>query len=334
MGPVFQDKAHVLLVGTGAHADYVGSLLATRSWSCSRCEDPVGVPQLLRNASDIDAVVLVPGDDLHAYTELTRYVKFDSRSALLSVVLVLTEESRLERSVGFAAGADDCIQLPAPPDEILLRLSNALRMKKASDSLEDATAVLTSLANAIEGRDAYTRGHVDRVSAYAIRIGQCLGLGGEDLSTLRIGGVVHDIGKIAVPDQILNKPGSLTDEEMAVVRLHPVVGHDVLQPVRTFRNVLPIVRWHHERPNGRGYPDGLSESELPLLPRIVSVADVFDAVSTPRAYRPAFSPDKYRAILAESAECGDLDPELVAILFQILDESAAAFATASTNEVS
>ncbi|HEX2973920.1 MAG TPA: HD domain-containing phosphohydrolase, partial [Tepidisphaeraceae bacterium] len=133
-------------------------------------------------------------------------------------------------------------------------------------------------------------------------------------------GVVHDIGKVGIPDHILNKPGKLTDEEFAIMQRHPAIGYDILKPMRTFHAVLPIVRWHHEKPNGKGYPDGLKGDELPLLARITAVADCFDALSTDRPYRPALPLAKCRAILQESGEKGDLDMELVRVLFAILDE--------------
>lgn len=322
-------SGHALVVGTGEPARDLQDLLAAAGWRCRHLETTAGVLAGLRREHDADVVLFVPGPDLRPYTELCRHIKFDARTAFLSVIFALTPTHSEQRAAVFAAGADECIQLPAERDEILPRLTNACRMKRTIDSLEDSTAVITSLANAIEGRDAYTRGHVERVSTYSVEIGRRLGLSAADLAALRTGGVVHDIGKVAVPDQILNKPGKLTDEEMTIVRRHPVVGHDILQPLRTFHHVLAIVRWHHERPNGTGYPDGLAAENLPQLPRIIAVADVFDALSTARSYRPAFAPERCRAIMAEAAQRGELDAELVRILFDILDESALALAAAA-----
>jgi putative two-component system response regulator len=325
---------HILLVGPADAAPELGAALAAKSWRCTRCESPTGVLRRLRSEPDIDLVLLTPQAKPGSYIELCRHIKFDPRTAFVSVVFVLAPSNADQRAETFAAGADDCIPLPAPPGEILIRLFNALRVKRATDSLEDATAIITSLANAIEGRDAYTRGHVERVATYCVEIGRRVGVSQEDLSTLRIGGIVHDIGKVAVPDQILNKAGKLTDGEMSIVKRHPIVGHDILEPLRTFRNVLPLVRWHHERPNGTGYPDGLRGDQLPLLPRIVAVADVFDAVSTARSYRPAYPPTRYRAILATAAESGDLDESLVAILLEMLDENTVALVEPSAESVS
>ncbi|MEI8195830.1 MAG: HD domain-containing phosphohydrolase, partial [Phycisphaerae bacterium] len=145
-----------------------------------------------------------------------------------------------------------------------------------------------------------------------------VGLEAEALETLTLGAILHDIGKIGVPDHILNKPGKLTDEEMAIMRQHPVIGYDILKPLRTFRAVLPIIRWHHERPNGRGYPDGLQSPEIPLLARITAVADVFDALATDRPYRPALPLEKCRAILLEEGTGGNLDMDLVRVLLKLV----------------
>ena len=152
---------------------------------------------------------------------------------------------------------------------------------------------------------------------YATEIAQCIGVPEKDLSTVRIGGMVHDIGKVVVPDQVLNKPGRLTDEEMDIIKRHPVVGYEILKPLRTLQEVLPIVRWHHEKPNGRGYPDGLKDDELPLLPRIVAVADCFDAISTDRPYRPGLSMADCRRIMLDMSANGDLSADLVNVLLEI-----------------
>ena len=207
---------------------------------------------------------------------------------------------------------------PPPNGKSPLRLEKALRLKRAADSLEDATTVVTALASAVEGKDHYTCGHVERVGTYCVEIGRRLSLGPEDLAALKTGGIVHDIGKIGIPDPVLNKPGKLTDEEMTVMRRHPVIGYDILKPLRTFQNVLPIVRWHHEKPNGTGYPDALSGEQIPLLPRIAAVADVFDALITDRPYRKGFPLPKCQAILTETAAKEELDGEIVKVLMEIL----------------
>lgn len=292
---------------------------------CTRVTSHVEALRCLRSGAAIDLVIVVPGASLPTYLSLCRSIKFDVRSAFVPVIFALGPQDP-ERCVdALEAGVDDCFRLSAPPKEIALRLLKAVRARRATNSLEDANAVITALANAIEGRDTYTCGHVERVATYSMEIGKRVGVDAEGVSTLRRGGVVHDIGKVGIPDHILNKPGKLTEQEMEVVRRHPVIGHDILRPLRTFGDVLPIVRWHHEQPNGNGYPDGLKGDQLPLLPRIVAVADCFDAITTDRPYRPALPPSECKDILACSAENGDLDAQLVATLLTILEEGIASF---------
>ena len=316
------NSGHVFLVGCADVAAELETVLSANLWKLTRYEGPSGVLRRLRSEPAVDLVVLTPDASFDSYTTLCREIKFDARTTFVSVIFVVPYTDAERRADVFEAGADDCIQLPASSKEILLRFSNALRTKRATDSLEDSTAVITSLASAIEGRDAYTHGHVERVAAYAVQIGKRVGVDADGLAILRIGGIVHDIGKVLVPDAILNKPGKLTDVEFELVKRHPVVGYDILQPLRTFRDVLPIVRWHHERPNGTGYPDGLEGDQFPLFPRIMAVADVFDAVSTARPYRTALSLPKCKEILCDAAEKDDLDPSLVTALIGVLGEGA------------
>ncbi len=316
-----KDNGRVLIVGDNTPALEIESLLKTRGWFCERIPGTNGVLRRLRDQADLDLVLLVPDAETAPFLELCRHIKFDLRTAYLSVIVVQLAGRPRDQAALLAAGADDALSWPAGPEKIMLRLGNACRIKRATDYLEDANAVISSLANAIEGRDSYTRGHVERVSAYAVELGRRAGVSADELVVLRTGGIVHDIGKVAVPDQILNKPDRLLPAERELVERHPAVGYDILQPLRTFRDVLPVVRWHHERPNGTGYPDGLCGDAIPLVARIVAVADVFDALSTARAYRPAYTPEEYRSILLEAGQRGDLDAELVRILLESLTQS-------------
>jgi len=322
-------SGRALLVGTPDATATLDTILRadSRSWECASLETTAGVLRRVRSQPVTDLVLLMPAKEtgetsLRSSIELCRDIKQDTRTAFVSVVFFLQPGQEDHRTDVYAAGADDCIEDYGSPKEILVRLSNSLRAKHAIDLLEDSVAVITSLANAIEGRDAYTHGHVDRVSTYCVEIGKRIGVAPADLSVLNIGGVVHDIGKVVVPDHILNKPGKLNEVEMELMKGHPVAGYNILQPMRTFRGVLPIVRWHHERPNGKGYPDGLRGDELPLLPRIVAVADWFDALSTARPYRPPLPLSECREILTAAAENEDLDPSLVQAMLETLGETS------------
>jgi HD-GYP domain-containing protein (c-di-GMP phosphodiesterase class II) len=177
--------------------------------------------------------------------------------------------------------------------------------------------VIIALVEAVEAKDSYTRGHTQRVAELAIRIGVNLGLSPERLRTLHRSAMLHDIGKIGVPDAILNKPGRLTPDEFAVIQEHPVRGHLIVRGVRSLRGELAGIRSHHERLDGSGYPDGLTGAAIPLEARIIAVADVFDALTSARAYRSAMPPE--RAIEMIDREAGaKLDPACVSALHRVI----------------
>lgn len=306
----------------GAERADIGTMLPAQSTLHGHAATSAKVIKTLRADNTVDLVLITPTDRLEPWLEMCRTVKFDARTGFVAVVFLLDAQLAGRTLDVLGAGADDCIAATADPAEIRLRLSRAIHFKRATDGLDDAGAVITALASAVEGKDAYTCGHVERVGDYSVQLGRRLNVDAEGLSALRIGGVVHDIGKIGIPDQILNKPGKLTDEEMAIMQRHPLIGYDILKPLRTFQHVLPIVRWHHEKPNGTGYPDKLPGDQLPLLPRIAAVADCFDALTTSRPYRAAFSFDKACEILRGNAERGELDQTVIDALFAMLADGA------------
>ncbi|MCC7349643.1 MAG: HD domain-containing protein [Phycisphaerales bacterium] len=319
----------VLVVGPRQRRGRLESLVESRQISFICAETPAEAMRALRSRPDIELVLLAYNETVEEYVELCRSIKFDQRTRLTGVICLARAEHMYDSMELYGAGVDECIWEGASEAELEIRVRRALDRQRMNRSLDDASAVITSLATAIEGKDHYTCGHVDRVGSYAMEIGRRIGLDAAGLEALKTGGIVHDIGKVIIPEPILNKPGKLTDEEMKIMQRHPVIGYEILQPLRSFRDVLPIVRWHHEKPNGRGYPDGLKDDDLPLLPRIAAVADVFDALSTDRPYRAAFSLEKCAAILKEQGETGDLDAVLVEVMLQILnvqlpDKSSAA----------
>lgn len=169
---------------------------------------------------------------------------------------------------------------------------------------------IRALAKIINTRDPLTKDHSERVAHIAGRLGRHIGLRGQPLSNVVLSADLHDIGRIVIPDKILNKPGRLTKEEYEIVKQHPAAGYDLLQGVRALKDVLPGIRYHHERYDGQGYPDGLSGEEIPLIARIIAVADVFEALTSPRSHRGAISAVEAAAVLREVAG-SQLDPELV-----------------------
>jgi putative nucleotidyltransferase with HDIG domain len=186
------------------------------------------------------------------------------------------------------------------------------------DALDSTASVVFALARTIEAKSPHTHGHSGRVAENALALAARLGLGGAAADILRRGAALHDIGKISTPDAILDKPGRLTSEEYEIVKRHPVEGATILEHLHSARDVMPLVRWHHERMDGTGYPDGLKGGSIPLLVRILAVADVYDAIVSDRPYRVAMTHEICQAVMTENAAGGGLDPDLVRTFFDVV----------------
>jgi putative two-component system response regulator len=216
--------------------------------------------------------------------EVCRRIKANPETRLTPVILVTALTATEDRVRGIEAGADDFLSKPVDRNELLARTRSLLNLKAYVDELERAEAVLFSLARSIEARDPYTGEHCERLSEQSVRLGRKIGLSEEQLTALRRGGVLHDIGKVAVPDAILLKPGPLTPEEFDIMKVHTIVGERICSPLKTLQLVLPIIRHHHEKLDGSGYPDGLSGEEIPLTARLLQIVDIYDALTTRRPY--------------------------------------------------
>jgi cyclic di-GMP phosphodiesterase len=274
----------------------------------------------------LDALKVVSPDlvltDVHlgamSGIELCAQLKADPRYELLPVV-ILTAVGDLEaRVAGLAAGADDFFTKPVEFVELSTRLAALLRVKTLLSQLDRAEAVITTLALTIEARDPYTLGHCDRLSRYAVALGEALGLDQAMLRALRLGGYLHDLGKIAVPDGILLKPGPLNPMEQERIRAHPGAGSDLVLGLRSLELVRPIMRHHHERWDGSGYPDGLKAEAIPLGARIISVVDVYDALHTDRPYKAALPRSEAVSLLMRETDAGYWDPKIVDTFLEIL----------------
>jgi len=248
-----------------------------------------------------------------------RQAKADPATRLIPVVLVTGLNRSEDRIKGIDGGADDFLSKPVDRAELLARVRSLLRLKQFTDELESAESVLCSLAISIEAKDPYTVGHCDRLSIYAEAMGKRIGLTQEFQIALRRGGIVHDLGKVAVPEHILRKPGKLTPQERKVMEQHPVVGEKICAPLKSFRNVLPIIRHHHEKLDGSGYPDGLKGHAIPLTARILSTVDIYDALTTDRPYRKAFSREQALAEMYQEVQRGWWDPDLIRELEVVLN---------------
>jgi putative two-component system response regulator len=251
--------------------------------------------------------VSMPGCDGY---EVCRQLKSDHRTALIPVVLVTGDDSVEDRVRGAEVGADDFFGKPFEVTELMARVRAALRQKSLTDGLEASDAVLFTLARVVEARDADTEGHCSRLSVLAERLGERLGLPLATRVALRRAGIVHDIGKIVVPDAVLLKRGPLTEEEWILMRTHAAAGERICSPLRSFQDVLPIIRHHHERQDGTGYPDGLKGTEIPMPARVLQVVDVFDALTIARPYKKALPPLEALAIMDDEVRRGWWDPEV------------------------
>jgi response regulator RpfG family c-di-GMP phosphodiesterase/two-component sensor histidine kinase len=269
------------------------------------------------NADLVLLDVLMPGVDGF---EVCRRLKGDPKTMSLPVLMITGLNSRADLLRGADVGADGCLTKPFETARLLARVRSLARMKRATDRLDRGEAVLVAMARSIEGKYPSTQGHCERLSDYAARLARRIGLGGIEVDALRLAGLVHDIGKVAIPDAILFKQTSLDDAEWAIMRRHPEDGERFCAGMPSFRNALPIIRHHHERMDGTGYPDGLAGDAIPLTARVLQVVDIYDALTTERPYKPALSPDEAFAILETEADRGWRDPAIVSAFRHVVLE--------------
>lgn len=234
---------------------------------------------------------------------------------------------------GFKAGAMDYIRKPFVPDIMLERINRVLELDKLQQYLQKevqrssskmeklSLQTMMTLAQAIDAKDTYTKGHSTRVAIYAKKLARKLGMSASDQDTIYFTGLLHDIGKIGVPDNIINKPGKLTDEEFAMVKRHPEIGYDILKNIAEIPNIEASARWHHERIDGKGYPDGLMGDQIPKFVRIISVADSYDAMSSKRSYRDML-PQDYIIEELEKGKGTQFDPEIAEAMIQLIKEDS------------
>ena len=258
--------------------------------------------------------------------EFCRRVKENPATRLVPFILITGLADRANRIAGIEAGADDFLGKPFDSQELKARVRSLLRLKRYTDELDSAESVILSLALTVEARDPYTRGHCQRLAAYSLLIGERIGASDEQLSALNRGGYLHDVGKIGVPDAVLFKPSGLTPEEYDVLKRHTVIGDRLCGDLRALSLVRPIVRHHHERLDGSGYPDGLKGDAVPLLAQIISIVDEYDAITTTRPYRAALPPERAFDELSKDVKKGLLNPDLVEIVENVGPEVLASTA--------
>jgi len=241
--------------------------------------------------------------------EICSRLKRSEATSLIPVILIAIPGGKNERVKALAAGGDALLEGPVNRAELLAQVESLVRAKRLRDEMIGMESAIMALATAIEARDPYAEGHIERVVSYASSLGEVIGLSQQELELVRNGGILHDVGKIGIRESVLAKRGPLSDEELEHIRLHPIIGERICQPLRS-RGILDIVRHHHERYDGRGYPDGLAGEDIPLAARIMAVADAYDALTSDRSYRRRFSDEEAFDVIR--TDMGSrFDPELI-----------------------
>ena len=269
-------------------SDFLGRIVTRDGYDVAMAADgPTAFAAIAEQGPDVILLdVMLPG--INGF-EICRRLKQEPRTRLTPVVLVTGLGDRERRIEGLEAGADDFLTKPIDAQELLARVRSLARMKRYTDDLDSAASILMSLAILIEGRDGNTQGHCHRMANYATALGRRLGVSDEDLQALHRGGFLHDIGMLTIPDSVLNKAGALEPEEYEMIKSHTTVGDSLCGTLRSLTAVRPIIRWHHERLDGSGYPDGLCGDAIPVTAQIMGIVDVYDAMTTQRPYQRAKS---------------------------------------------
>jgi putative two-component system response regulator len=292
-----------------ANRELLNELLAAEGYTVVTVSDGAAAVSELAH-TQIDLVLLDVIMPVLNGLKACEAIKGNPDTYLVPVILITAMSNRKDRIEGIAVGADDFLSRPIDRVELLARVRSLLKLKHRTDELERAESVLFSLARSIEGKDPYTHGHCERLSDYSARLGEHLRLSEGQLIALRRAGIVHDVGKVAVPDAILLKPGPLTPDEWTLMREHPVVGERICAPLKSFRLVLPIIRHHHEKFDGSGYPDGLRGEAIPVSARVLQIVDVYDALTTDRPYRKALPITDALEIMKREVAKGWWDPHI------------------------
>ncbi len=321
ISPIFGSKITILVIDDDpVNIDLIHEILPDEIYRIIGAQSgEEGLTKLNKTRPDLILLdVVMPG--MSGY-EVLKKIKEHHEFRLTPIIMITALYGQEDRLKALNLGVDDFITKPVNVFELRARINNLLKLRAYINELEHAEQVIFSLARAVEAKDRYTEGHCERLSTLAEELGKKMGMDGEDLTILRRGGILHDIGKIAIPESILLKPGPLTPEEYDIIKTHPEEGERICAPLKTLRPVLPTIRHHQERFNGSGYPDSLKGQDIPIHARIIGVVDCFDALTTKRSYRDALDNETAIRIMREETKRGLWDPDIVEIFLSIVEES-------------
>jgi len=291
--------------------DSFGGIFKENGLDVRLAKDGSQILEMIRSENPPDLLLLDHTLAGPSALEICRLTKSDPALGYIPALLVLPQGSAQDEETAVEAGFDDILVHPVNPHIMLARIQSLLRVKNLTDGMDDAEAVLYTLTRTLEVKDQFTMGHADRVAHYAVDLGKAMGLPEEDLVTLRQGGMLHDVGKIAIPDAVLSKPGFYTPDEFKIMKQHPVIGCQICQRLKSVRKAIPLIRHHHEKLDGTGYPDGLKAESIPPLVRLINVVDIYDALRSRRSYKEAFSMDKSFEIMWSEVHKGWWDGDIL-----------------------
>jgi putative two-component system response regulator len=295
------------------------STLQFRVWGATDGGSALALAQ--RHQPDVILLdVMMPGMDGY---ELCSLLKQDPETRLIPVVFLTGHGTREARLHGLEAGATDFLNKPCDLVELEVRVRNLVDFRRLTLELDSAEQMVFSIARTVEARDPDTSDHCERLAQLGVRLGRRLGLGEDDLTALRRGGYLHDLGKVGIPDSVLLKPGPLDAREWDTMKRHVEIGVEICSPLRSLRPVLPLIRHHHERFDGSGYPDGLAGGDIPLLARVFQVVDVYDALTNDRCYRKALDRDTALSVMVDETNHGFWDPEAFEAFVLMLESEGA-----------
>jgi putative two-component system response regulator len=270
----------------------------------------------MSNSVDLAVLdVMMPGIDGF---ELCARLKDMSGRRFFPVILLTALTDRQSKIKGIASGADDFISKPFDNSELMMKIKSLLKLKRLNEELDHSENIILTLAVAMEARDPYTKGHSTRVSKLSVDFVSFLGLPETDRKEMKKAGILHDIGKICLSESLLRKPGPLTREEVEMIKTHAVLGEELCRPLVSMRKILPSIRHHHERWDGRGFPDGLGGEEIPLMARILAIVDSFDAMVSVRPYRDRRSVDVTLETMRAEQYDGQWDAELLGYFLSMM----------------
>ena len=304
-----RNDASVLVVGATTEARAVYRYLARERLRATHVETADEAARLIDD--EPGGVLLVDIDEAHGdAVELCRSVKRNSATRLMPIVLLSDDRQRDHRLAGIETGAEAVLAKPFDSEELLVRVRAFSRVSQYASDLDSAAAIIMTVTAMIEARES-SPGHCYRMANYATALGRALQLSDGDLKALYRGAFLHDIGMLSIPDRILRKDGRLEPEEYDVIKSHTVIGDALCANLRTLHSVRPIVRHHHERLDGSGYPDGLRGDDVPVLAQIVSTVDLFEAITMGREYVAPRSANDALAVLWHETSLGWRRPDVV-----------------------